>query len=134
VKKVIFLAGSSMVIIALMAGFACAATEPIKIGYISNIRQPYGKSGTVAVQIAVDEINNGGGISGKPVKLIIEDNKGEVPLTAAAYKKLVLTDGCLVVFTEGSTHTLAGQEIGLKNTPIFKSESGRHRMTLLKGY
>lgn len=112
-KKGIFLAGSIMVTIALMAGLACAATEPIKIGYISNIRQPFGKSGTAAIQIAVDEINNGGGISGRPVKLIIEDNKGEVPMTAAAYKKLVLTDGCLLVFTEGSTHTLAGQEIGL---------------------
>jgi branched-chain amino acid transport system substrate-binding protein len=112
-----FLAVMGVVTLFLALGSEGWCADPIKIGYIGNLRLPVGLSGAAATQIAVDEINAEGGILGRPLKLLTEDSKGEVTLTAAAYKKLVLTDGCLLVYTEGSAHTLAGQEVG---AAIFK--------------
>jgi branched-chain amino acid transport system substrate-binding protein len=109
-----------MAIFSSMSSVANAAPkgEPIVIGAITNISAPYGASLKASMEIAVDEINNSGGILGRPVKLVIEDWKRQVPLALAAYKKLVMQDKCVVVFTEGSEAVVALVEEGAK---LFKS-------------
>jgi len=92
---------------------AAQTKEPIKITYIGTLGIPTGKSGVAAAQIAVDEINKEGGILGRQVVLLTGDNKGEIPLTTAAYKKAVLTDLSTLVFVEGSAHVLACMEVGV---------------------
>ena len=81
----------------LAQGGWCA--DPIKIGLIGALSAPYGLSNKVSLEIGVEELNKAGGILGRPVQLVVEDWKREVPLAVAAYKKLVMSDKCLVVFT-----------------------------------
>ena len=60
----------------MMPVFSSAA--PIKIGAMfisSGIMGGYGKHGGQAIQMAVDEINAGGGILGRKVEALMEDTK-----------------------------------------------------------
>ena len=88
--------------------------EPINMGLISNLGAPYGATAKISMEIAVQEINDSGGIMGRPVRLIVEDWKRQVPLAVAAYRKLVMQEKCLVVFTEGSEAVVALMEEGSK--------------------
>jgi branched-chain amino acid transport system substrate-binding protein len=90
-----------------------ASKEPIKIGYIGNMKNPVPMSGKMSVQLIIDQINAKGGILGRSLTLIAEDSKGEVPLGVARYKKLVMSDGVLaVIVAEGSELNFACQETG----------------------
>jgi branched-chain amino acid transport system substrate-binding protein len=106
-----------MMILLLMAGAAWAAAPaamgPIKIGFMGNLSAPSSLSAKAAAQMAVDEMNKGGGILSRPVQLIIEDTKGEIPKCVEIYKKLVMTDKVLaVVIAEKVEMGVAGMEIG----------------------
>jgi branched-chain amino acid transport system substrate-binding protein len=104
-KKFFAIVGSFVMAVALAQGGWCA--DPIKIGLIGALSAPYGASNKLSMEISTEELNKAGGIMGRPVKLIVEDWKREVPLAVAAYKKLVMSEKCLVVFTEGTEGTTA---------------------------
>jgi len=87
------------------------AKEPIKIGFIGALSTPYGVSNKAALEISIDELNEAGGILGRPVELVTEDWKQQVPLAVAAYKKLVMKDKCLLIFTEGTEGSMACAQI-----------------------
>lgn len=90
-----------------------AQDKEIKIGIIATIGWPIGKSAVQAAEIAVNKINNEGGILGKPLKLIVKDSKGQVPLAVAGYKKMVMSEGVsAVIVAEGGTIVLACQNTG----------------------
>ena len=81
---------------------------------------PYGISNKLSLEIAVEEINKAGGILGQPqVVLVVMDWKREVSLAVAAYKKLVITEKCLLVYTEGTEGTTACMEEAAKLYPEF---------------
>ncbi len=96
-----------------------AEKEPIKIGLIAALSAPYGMSNKVSLEISTEELNKEGGILGRPVKLIVEDWKREVPLAVAAYKRLVMREKCLVVFTEGTEGTTACMQEAAKMMAEF---------------
>lgn len=96
------------VFLMISAGAALAQSrEPIKIGLIGALSTPYGISNKLSLEISIEELNKAGGILGRPVELVVADWKREVPLAVAAYKKLVMTDKCLLVYTEGTEGTMA---------------------------
>jgi branched-chain amino acid transport system substrate-binding protein len=67
---------ASTVFAACLAGHSAAQT--IKIGVNEPLTGPFAASGTYVVngaKIAADEINGKGGILGKKIELVIEDNK-----------------------------------------------------------
>ncbi len=74
-------------VVAVMGGAAEAQT--IKIGVNEPLTGAFAASGTYVVngaKIAADEINAKGGILGKKLELVIEDNKSN-PTEAAAVAK-----------------------------------------------
>ncbi len=90
------------------------AKAPIKIGFIGALSTPYGASNKAVLDISVQEINEAGGILGHPVELVTEDWKREVPLAVAAYKKLVMKDKCLLIFTEGTEGSTACAQVATR--------------------
>src|SRR4029077_6961379 len=55
---------------------ACGQAKPFKIGTLqplSGTAAAGGKTALVGVQMAVDRINKGGGINGRPIELLIAD-------------------------------------------------------------
>ena len=69
-KNLFWIIGSLIVVLMLAQGTWCA--EPIKIGLIGALSAPYGASNKLSLEISIEELNNAGGILGRPVKLIVE--------------------------------------------------------------
>jgi len=82
---------------ALSVSFGFAA-DTIRIGVIAPFKTPCGESLLNGAKMAVDEINAGGGIMGRKIKLITANTEYKPQVGATAYKKLVLEDKCQVVF------------------------------------
>jgi branched-chain amino acid transport system substrate-binding protein len=88
-----------------------SAAAPIRIGVIaplSGALAPYGKGTLSGMELRVAEINAAGGINGAPLKLYVEDNKGDATESLNAYRKLVGSDQVIgVLGPVTSTCTLA---------------------------
>lgn len=85
---------------ALSLGGARAA-EPIKIGVaeaLSGGAAQYGISIRNGFQMAVEEINAGGGVNGSKIELVIEDEQGKKDEAINAFKKLIFQDKALMLF------------------------------------
>src|SRR5881227_4095850 len=93
----------------LLGGTAMAQT--IKIGVNEPITGPFAASGTYVVngaKIAADEINAKGGVLGKKIELVVEDNKSNPTEAAAVAEKLITRDKVPVIMGAwGSSLTLA---------------------------
>lgn len=79
---------------------------PVKIGASEALTGKFASLGeprAKAMRMAVDEINNNGGINGKKLELVIEDNQGEAKVAATNASKLLNIDNVDVVVT-GFTH------------------------------
>jgi branched-chain amino acid transport system substrate-binding protein len=87
------------------------AQEPVKIGVIQPLSGPVAASGNyiwLGAQIARDAVNARGGVLGRPVQLIIEDNKSDPKESASAAEKLIARDKVsALVGAWGSSMTLA---------------------------
>src|SRR5512138_2509295 len=90
------------------AGFAQA---PIKVGVIEPLSGPVAASGNyvrMGAEIARDWINGKGGVLGRQVQLLIEDNKSDPKEAATAAEKLIVKDKVpVIVGAWGSSMTLA---------------------------
>jgi branched-chain amino acid transport system substrate-binding protein len=96
----------------LSAGLASqASAQTIKIGVNEPLTGPFAASGTYVVngaKIAADEINSKGGLLGKKIELIIEDNKSNSTEAAAVAEKLITRDKVPAIMGAwGSSLTLA---------------------------
>jgi len=108
-----------LVVLALIIGCAPsaqtgeAAKGPIVVGYVGSVASPGTKPCMDIQQMAIDEINASGGVLGRPLKLVIEDSKGETSLSVAAAQRLVMGNKALACFSEGRSEiALALKEKG----------------------
>lgn len=70
----------------------CTSPEPIRLAYVaelSGVRSDLGVNGRNGAQLAVDQINEAGGIDGRPLELIIENNQGDLALTREIDARLI---------------------------------------------
>ncbi|WP_425265669.1 ABC transporter substrate-binding protein [Terrihabitans rhizophilus] len=95
----------------LMLGGTAFAQDVIKIGVNQPLTGPFAASGAYVVngaRIAADEINAKGGVLGKQIQLIVEDNKSNPTEAAAVAEKLITSDKTPVLLGAwGSSLTLA---------------------------
>jgi len=92
---------------------AAPSGEPIVIGYAGMVLSP-GTRPCMAIQkLAIQEINEAGGVLGRPLKYVIADNKGATSLTVEGTRRLLLEEKAKFIFVEGRTEIcLAAQENG----------------------
>lgn len=83
----------------LTAGMAFGADEPIKIGAVLrlSIGQEDGIPARRGVEMAVDEVNKAGGINGRKVELIVENEKDSPAEAVNAVKKLIEVDKVVAI-------------------------------------
>jgi branched-chain amino acid transport system substrate-binding protein len=70
---------------------AAIAADPIKIGMVAPFTGPFAESGRYQIQgakLAADEINKAGGILGRQLELVIEDDQSTNPGIVLAFSKL----------------------------------------------
>jgi branched-chain amino acid transport system substrate-binding protein len=87
------------------------AQQAIKVGVIQPLTGAFAASGTYVAngaRIAADEINAGGGVLGRRLDLVIEDNKSNPTEAASVAEKLIVRDKVPVLMGAwGSSLTLA---------------------------
>lgn len=91
---------------------AAAKKKPILIGLIHTMSGPvamYGKSCAIGGEIAVEEINKGGGVLGRPLKQIVRDDKLKPEIGVREAKSLVLDKK--VDFLTGAISSAVAQAI-----------------------
>ncbi len=111
------------------------AGEPIKIGGLAPLSAPGavvgGEAMRDAMMIAVEEINEAGGILGRPVELIIVDTEGLPERGTAVMEKLINQDN--VVAIGGGYHSsvgVAAKEVARDNgTPVVFAETWNDTIT-----
>lgn len=84
--------------------------ETVKIGAdyaISGNLAQYGEWATNGIALAVEEINEGGGVNGKPIEVVYENSEGQASKAVSAYQKLRNIDGVKYVITYQSSIALA---------------------------
>lgn len=82
----------------------------IKIGAILPLTGKLGYYGDYysrGLNLAVEEINGTGGINGKKIEIVYEDNQGDTNQSITAYQKLSQTDDIKIYITTLSGTTLA---------------------------
>jgi Periplasmic binding protein len=67
------------------------AAEPLKIGMVASLTGPLAESGlyeTQGAKLAAEEVNETGGVLGRPIVLIIEDDQTTNPGSVLAFSRL----------------------------------------------
>ncbi len=85
------------------------AADPIYIGF-NDVRSGAFKSNgdkfLQGVEVAVKEINKAGGLLGRPLELVIEDNQMKPEIAVQKLRKLIQSDKCEAIF-QGSSSAVA---------------------------
>ena len=89
----------SLAILLLAAPVAFGAGEPIKMGTVVrlSVGSEHGVPSRRGVEIAVAEVNKAGGINGRQVELIVEDEKDSPQTAVNAVKKLIEVDKVVAI-------------------------------------
>ena len=78
-------------------------TGPILVGYygdLSGRTSSFGQSTKNGVEMAADEINKAGGINGRQIQIITEDDQGEPNKAATVVTKLINQDKVVALLGE----------------------------------
>lgn len=113
-----------------------AAADTVKIGLMCPLTGSWASEGQDMRQIIsllVEEVNKTGGINGKNIELIVEDDAGDPRTAALAAQKLISSEVVAVIGTYGSAVTEATQniydesemlQIGTGSTSVRLTEKG----------
>src|SRR5215212_1786180 len=93
---------------------AAIAAEPVRgvtnteilIGTVtdlSGVTAVQGVNSANAIRLAFDEANAKGGIHGRKIRYIVEDNQYQVPRTVQAMNKLINNDKVFITVQDGGT-------------------------------
>jgi ABC-type branched-subunit amino acid transport system substrate-binding protein len=85
--------GCRIVLAGMLAMLTCfgRAAEPLKIGMVAPLTGPQAETGPYQIQgakLAVEEINKAGGLLGRPIELVIEDDQATNPGVVLAFSKV----------------------------------------------
>lgn len=125
----------------IILGFVCILAAPlhaedIKIGLMCPLTGKWAAEGQDMkniVSLLVDQANSNGGVNGKKIDLIVEDDAGDPRTAALAAQKLVSAGVAAVIGTYGSAVTEATQnifdesgipQIGTGSTSVRLTEKG----------
>src|ERR1700688_1995776 len=84
---------SRIVVASMLAMLTCfgRAAEPLKIGMTAPLTGPAAEEGRYKIQgakLAAEEVNKAGGVLGRPIEFVIEDDQSTNPGSVLAFSKL----------------------------------------------
>ena len=104
------------------------AQETYKVGAafaLSGSIAVYGEGFKKVIDMAVEEVNASGGIKGKKVEIVYEDNKSTPKDCVTAVRKLITVDKVPVLFgPAGSSNFMAAAPVAQENKVVMLSAQG----------
>jgi branched-chain amino acid transport system substrate-binding protein len=89
----------------------CSKKEPVLVGFagqLTGIQAELGVQERNGVQLAIEEINAAGGIAGRPVELVVQDDLGTSEGAQAADRTLIKAGVVAIIGHPTSSQSLAG--------------------------
>ena len=119
--------------LALLASSA-AAQETIKIGEYASLtgaQASFGQESHKGTQLAIDEINAAGGVLGRKLQLITEDDQSQAGQASTVVQKLIAQDKVVALLGEvASSKSLEGAPIAQRNKiPMISPASTNSKVT-----
>jgi branched-chain amino acid transport system substrate-binding protein len=126
---------------ALLAAPMLSAAEPapIKVGEFASLtgkEAAFGQSSHKGTMLAVEEINAAGGVLGRRIQLITEDNQSKAGESATIAKKLISRDKVVALIGEvASTRSLEAAPIAQQaRIPMISPSSTNPKVTEIGNY
>ena len=115
------------------------ASEEILVGEFSSLTggtATFGQSTHNGITLAFDEINASGGVLGKKLKVLVEDDQSKPEEAATAVQKLISQNRVVAVLGEvASSRTLAAAPIAQSNkVPLISPSSTNPKVTEIGDY
>lgn len=129
--------------LALLLGLAsaCSRTPPneIPIGEFASLTggtATFGRSSDAGVELAVDEINAAGGVLGKKLRIVVEDDESKPEEARTAVLKLLKQDRVVAVLGEvaSSRSLAAAPECQRAGVPMISPASTNPKVTQVGDY
>src|SRR5688572_3854824 len=119
-----------------LVGFGCSkqSGDVIKIGEFASLtgkEATFGVSSHEGTQLAVEEVNAAGGVLGKKVELLTEDDLSKAGEAATVVNKLISRDGVVAILGEvASSRSLEAAPIcQLNKIPMISPSSTNPKVT-----
>jgi branched-chain amino acid transport system substrate-binding protein len=116
-----------------------ASSKEIVIGEFASLTggtASFGQSSHKGVQMAVDEVNASGGVLGKPVRLVVEDNQSKAGEAATVVRRMISRDQIVALIGEvASSRSLEAAPIAQQNkVPMISPASTNPKVTEVGDY
>ena len=103
-------------------------------GALTGDQAAFGTSTVNGVRIAAEEINAAGGVLGRKIRLVVEDDQGRAEEAASVVTKLITSDGVVALIGENSSNqSLAAAPIAQVNGVPMISPSSTNPAVTEKG-
>ena len=115
-------------------GGGTAAGDVIKVGEFASLtgsEATFGQSSHQGTQMAVDDLNAAGGLLGKKIQLLTEDDQSQAGQPATVARKLISRDGVVAILGEvASSRSLEAAPICQQNKiPMISPSSTNPKVT-----
>ena len=123
----------------MLGGCQKISTDEIAVGEFASLtgkEATFGISSHEGTVLAVEELNAAGGVLGKKIRLLTEDNQSKAGESANAVNKLVAKDGVVAILGEvASSRSLEAAPICQSNkTPMISPSSTNPKVTQTGDY
>ena len=107
-----------------------------EFGSLTGTTATFGTSTKNGIDIAVDEINKAGGVLGKKIRVIVEDDQGKPEEAQTVVTKLINKDQVVAVLGEvASSRTMAAAPVAQQNgIPLITPSSTNPKVTEIGDY
>src|SRR3990172_9766755 len=128
---------------AALAGFSCSrpsedANEIVigEYGSLTGTTATFGLSTKNGIDLAIDEVNKAGGVLGKQIRVIVEDDQGRPEEAQTVVTKLITRDRVVALLGEvASSRSLAAAPVAQQNKiPMITPSSTNPKVTQIGDY
>jgi len=136
--KYILLMLVGVAVLAFLVPSSASASETIKVGIVLPVTGPQAKFGEIeklSFDLALEEINAAGGIKGKKLELLIEDDTGRPDVGRSVVEKLITKDKVVMIgggYSSSVTYAAAG--VAQQNRIPFLVNTGSADKITEKGW
>ncbi len=130
---------ASLALVLPAAPVAAGEPAPIKVGLFASLtgkEAAFGQATRKGVELAVEELNAAGGVLGRRLELVIEDNQSKAGESATIAKKLIARDKVVALIGEvASSRSLEAAPIAQQSrVPMISPSSTNPKVTEIGNY
>ena len=101
------------------------AAQPIRVGVVmplTGASSVHGQDALAAIRMAQERVNAAGGVNGRRIELVVEDNASLPAKVVEAMQKMIDVDKvCVIIGPISSSETLAGAEVATRAKVVLFS-------------